>query len=145
MSEHMLHEYKMFSVRTLICNIQKYNMSKPMLHMKIWCLLSELILHTKMHNVRTHAAQEIWCLVSKVMLHTKCVMTEHMLHTSMRLFLVQTNATYENVYCPNICYTRIWDVFCSNLGYTRKHNVLCPNLYYIRKYVMSEPMLHTKI
>ena len=30
-------------------------------------------------------------------LHKKCVMARHMLHTSMRLFSVQSSVTYENV------------------------------------------------
>ena len=35
MSEPVLHEYEMFSVRTLICNIRNYNISEPMLHTNI--------------------------------------------------------------------------------------------------------------
>ena len=58
--------------------------------------MSEPMLHTK-----------ILYLVSELMLHTKCVMFEHILHTNMTLFSVRTNGTYENVLCPNLCYTRI--------------------------------------
>ena len=83
--------------------------------------MSEPMLHTK-----------IWCLVSELMLYSKYVMFEYMLHTNIRLFSVRTNVTYENLLCPNICYTRIW-------------GVLFPNLCYIPKYNMSEPMLYTKI
>ena len=54
-SELMLH--------TKMCNVQTYvthenDMSEPMLHAKILCLVSEFILYTKMCNARTHVAHE---------------------------------------------------------------------------------------
>ena len=47
------------------------------------------------------------------------------------------------VICPNLCYTRKYDVLCQNLQYLGKREtgkyVVCPNVYYTRKYVLSEP------
>ena len=68
LSKLMLHT-KMCNVRTYVTHewgvffpnlryIRKYNMSEPMLHTKIWCLVSELILYMKMCNVRTHFTHE---------------------------------------------------------------------------------------
>ena len=90
-------EYEMFSVRTYVtyenmiclnlCYKRKYDVWCPNLYYIIRkCVMSEPIMHRK-----------IWYLLSEIMLHLTCVRSEHMLHTNMRLFSVRTNVTYENV------------------------------------------------
>ena len=80
------------------------------------------------------------------MLHTKCIMSELILHTNIRLFLselmvhtkmcyvrtyamneyemfsVRTYVTYENIMCPKLCYTRI-------MLHTKMFNVLSVLLF----------------
>ena len=88
------------------------------------CIMSEALLHTK-----------IWSLVSEFMLHSihVYVMSEHTFHTNMRFVLselvlytkmcnVRSYVTHEyemfsvRTYviriCPNLCYTRKYDVLC---------------------------------
>ena len=53
---YVTHEYEVFSFWTYIT--YENNMSGPMLHTKISCLVSELIFHTKMCNDWTHVTHE---------------------------------------------------------------------------------------
>ena len=89
-----------------------------MLHTKIWSLVSEFILHTKICNVRTRK-YDISC----------------------------PNLCYiQNVLCPNIRYTRIWDSFF--LTKLILHTKMCYVEHLLRtnmRGVFSELMLHTKI
>ena len=66
---------------------------------------------------------------------------------------VRTYGTYEKMLCPNVRFTRAFDVLVQNdvtldnviglnLGYPGKY-VFCPNISYKRKCAMSEHMLHT--
>ena len=59
-----------------------------MLHTNIWCLVSELILHAKMYNVRTHVARENMM---------SCVRT----YVTYKICNVRTYVTQE--YAINIC------------------------------------------
>ena len=92
-SAFMLHrKYEVFSPKW--CHIRQWYISEPMFHINMRCILSELILRTKMWYVRKYVT-----------------------HENMMSYVI-----YKNVYCPNPCYTR-------------KYNVSCPNLYYIRQKV----------
>ena len=83
------------------------------------CNMSDLVLHTKMCNVQLYVTHEY----------------------EMRS--IRTYVTYENVICPNVCYTRE-DVLCrkcimsANLCYTRIWDYFYPNQCYIGKCVMSK-------
>ena len=115
---HVTHKNIMSRVRTYVtsktCNIRTYAtheiifcpnlfyirrcvMSEHMLHANIRCFLSELMLHTKMCNVRTHFTHENIMSCLPIYVTYKNVMSEHMLHTNMRLFPVRTNGAYENL------------------------------------------------
>ena len=75
-SNHMLHtNVILYSVR--MCYIWKYDVFCPNLYYIRKCVMPGLMLNTK-----------IWCLVSELMLHPKCVMSEHMLHTNMWFFFL---------------------------------------------------------
>ena len=145
LSEPMLHMTMWWNVRAYItyeyafypnlCYVHKFNMSEPMFLIKLWCLVPDLMLQTKMCNVWTYVTHEY------------------------EMCSVRTYGTYDKFVCPKECYTRKCDVFspkmmllttmlyviCPIVCYTRKYEVLCPNLCYTWKYVMSELMLHTKI
>ena len=54
---YITHEYELYFC-PILCYIQKCNMFERMLQTKIWCPVSELILHTKLCNVRTHVTHE---------------------------------------------------------------------------------------
>ena len=65
----------------------------------------------------TMLGMKIWCIVSEHMLHTKCVMSKHILHTKKcnvqtytlqenGMFSVRTNVTHENMmFCVQIYIT----------------------------------------
>ena len=137
-----------------------------MLRTKIWCLVSDLLLHTDMR-----------CVLSHLMVHTQKFLYELMFlcYTRTYDFLVQNDVTYGNVISLNLLYPPkmmlffskltlhtktgngrtyithgIWDVFCPkvvtyrnvicpNVCYKRRYDIWCPNLYYKRKGVLSEP------
>ena len=67
-----------------------------MLHTNMILFLSELILHTKMYNVRTYFTYEYG------------------------MFSVQTYVAYETITSFNLCYTRKYDAWYPNLYYIRK-------------------------
>lgn len=95
MSEYILHTniYEMCSIRTYViywnfmselmlhtkvwyfspkwCYIRQYYMHKPILHTKIWCLESELTLHTKICNAQTYIIHEYEMYSVKLMLNTE--------------------------------------------------------------------------
>ena len=81
---YIIHEYEMYYVtyRNVICTSacykRKYDVWCPNLYDIRKGVMSEPMLQTK-----------IWCLVSELTVHTKCVMSEHMLHTNMRYFLFE--------------------------------------------------------
>ena len=107
-----------------------------MLHTNMRCVLSELMLHTKMGNVKINVTHEY------------------------EMCSTRTYVTYENIIiCPNVCYTRMGDYFLFNLmlhmqicndrtymyvtheydmfsvrTYVTYENIICPNLCYTRKY-----------
>ena len=73
------------------CYIWQCCTSDPILPMEIWCLLSELTLHTNMCNVRTYVTHKY------------------------ELYSIRTSVSYRNVMCPNVCYKWKYDVWCLKL------------------------------
>ena len=60
------------------------------LHTKIWCLMSELIFHAKMYNIRTHVAHET-------------MMSRVLTYVTYKICIVRTYVThkYTNIFYPN--------------------------------------------
>ena len=116
--------------------------------------------HTTMLYVRTYhrLPRKIWCLLSEHMLHTKKWNVQSYVTHEYELYSVRTYVIYRNVLYPNICShekmnTRKYDVLCpknvqcSNIlvCYTQIWDIFWLNLCYTRKCNTSEPMLLTKI
>ena len=127
-----------------VCCTRNYVMSEPdmschMLNAKIWCLVSKIMLHTKMHNVQTNLCYTLkyyvvspkWCYIRQ------CYMFEPMLHMKIWYFVSAL------MLHTKICNVRTWDVFCPILCYIWKWNMSERILH--TKYDVSELMLHTKI
>ena len=105
MSEHITHEYEMFSVRThftwrvVICPIVCYtwNMTSCVLHTNIWCLVSERMINMKICNVRTHVTHEnMMSRVRTYVTYTMCNVRTYV-PQEYEIWSVRTNVTYENV------------------------------------------------
>ena len=115
-----------------------------MLHTKT--MMSRVRIY-KMCNVRTNVQVSYNHIMSRdrTYITYKTYNIRKMLHTNIRLFSVWTYVTYENVLCPNTCYTWIWDVFCPTWCYIRKYNVYKFVFYMKISCLMSGHLLYTKM
>ena len=100
----MLHT-KMFNVRTRytriqavfcpnLCYIQKCTMSEHMLHTKLWCLVSELMIHSKMCDIGTYVTHENIIRTNERMLHTKIWCLESALMSLIKICNVHSSWTF---------------------------------------------------
>ena len=96
---YFTHEYEMYSVKSMLNT--KCNMSEHMLHTKIWCIVSELMLHTTMCIVRTYVTHEhlmpfVWtlCHIKTCVMSKICFARIYNIHIQCS---ARTNVTYENI------------------------------------------------
>ena len=111
-----------------ICYARNYDVLFPYLYNIRKCVMSKPMLDTK-----------IWLLVSELMLHAKCIMSEYEIISSKLI------VKYENVFCRNICHTRICDFFFPSLCYIRKYKTLERMLHAQIWWLVSELILQTKM
>ena len=138
---YVTHEYKMCSARTY-STYEKCYVRTYVTHETLMVLIKKMMSLTTKLYVRTYCRlpTKIWCLLSEHMLPTKmCNVRTHENMTSC----VRNNDINENVYCLNILSARIWDIFYLNKCDLRncvisEHrlytnmNIFCLNLCYTK-------------
>ena len=114
------------------CNKQKYFISELMLPTNIWHIMAQIVLQTETSFVQIYDTHE------NVEYYYPTYVTNDM-------YYVRTYVTHENIvhYVPT-CVAR-QNIFCPNICYTRKYGVLPPNPCNKQKYFISELMLPTNI
>ena len=95
---------------------------------------------SKMCYVRSYAAHEYVIHLSELMLHTKmCNVRTYVTHEYEMFFW--TYVAYENIICPNLCYTRKYYVWFPNLYYIQLFSVRTYGIFEmcnVRRYVTHE-------